>query len=264
MSSSWPNGRRSRQEIRSVPGGRLQAHGRPGVRCNLCGSSKFADIGPRVNARCVACGSYERTRVIKLMLDHHGLLKPGARVLHFAPESGLANCISRVVGDGYDARDIDTERYRHIGVTRFDLVEEAHTLPDSHYDLVIHSHVLEHLHCDVTTVLFHLHRALAPSGTHIMSVPILSGAYEESLAPLSDEERQRRFGQFDHVRRWGADDIHRTLGMLFRLPETYDLEASFSPGDLSAANVPEVARRGFTGHSVFLLRKNDIRLVSSA
>jgi phosphoglycolate phosphatase len=119
---------------------------------------------------------------------------------------------------------------------------------------------MEHLPCNVTAILWHLHEALSPTGYHIFSVPILPGFYEETLFPVSEEEKTKRFGQFDHVRRFGSEDLDRSLGMLFSLPKTYDLTQKFSASELDTANIPEPARKGWTGHSVFILRKSDLLL----
>jgi phosphoglycolate phosphatase len=183
------------------------------------------------------------------------------RVLHFAPEEGLAKYLRDVVGaENYHARDIDVRRYQTIGVKQFDLIREAAALPDAHYDLIIHNHVMEHLPCNVTAILYHLHRALKPGGRHVFSVPILPGRYDETFSDIPEPERVKRFGQFDHVRRFGRDDIHQSLGMLFRIPQDYDISRTFSVADLEAANIPAEAWNGFTSHTVFCLKKDDLLL----
>ncbi|UXU07195.1 class I SAM-dependent methyltransferase [Agrobacterium tumefaciens] len=233
------------------------------MQCNICGSGSFIAMNKRPNVRCSGCGSVERTRVIKMMLDQLGLPKPGMRVLHLAPEEGLANYLRGIVGaDNYDARDIDLERYKKIKVTYFDLVKDVDKLPSKAFDLIIHSHVMEHLPCNVTAVLFHLHRALTDNGAHVCSIPICDGYYEESTFPLPDAERERRFGQFDHVRRFGTEDLHLTLGMLFKIPKTYDLTTTFSEADLNSANIPATTWRGYSPHSVLALKKGDLLLNS--
>jgi len=231
------------------------------IACNVCGGATFLDMNKREKVRCSKCGSLERTRVIKLTLDDLGFPEPGMRVLHLAPEGGLANHLKSRVGEAnYDARDIDVERYAHVKVSYFDLVKDADKLPSEQFDLIIHSHVIEHLPCNVTAILYHLHRSLTKRGVHVFSFPIYGAYYEESLFPLSEEERHRRFGQFDHVRKFGVEDIGLTLGMIFRLPEQYDLTGRFTKNALRSANVPEEAWRGFTGHSVFAMRKDDLLL----
>lgn len=231
------------------------------MQCNVCGGSKFVDMNGRPNVRCTQCGSLERARVLKLIIDELGILKPGSRVLHLAPEGGLAAYIKECVGEeNYDARDIDIERYKHVKVKYFDLVEECHTLPTDNFDVIIHNHVMEHLPCNVWAVLYHLHRSLRETGRHIFSIPILRGFYEESLFPIGEEERQRRFAQFDHVRRFGIEDLQRSLGMLFNIPESYDITQMFSKEMLDMYNIPETARSGWSGDSIFALKKEDLLL----
>jgi phosphoglycolate phosphatase len=219
------------------------------------------DMNARPAVRCAKCGSLERARVLKLLMDEIDVLKPGTKVLHLAPEGGLASLIKERVGEEfYDARDIDIERYRHVKVTHFDLEKECETLPSNTFDVIIHNHVMEHLSCNVWAVLYHLHRSLKPTGHHIFSIPILKGYYEESLFPIGEEERQRRFGQFDHVRRFGMLDIQKSLGMLFRIPPAYDIVNKFSKQVLDKYNIPDYARTGWSGHSIFVLRKDDLLL----
>ena len=86
------------------------------MQCNVCLSTEFAEMNGRANVRCKACNSLERTRVLKLLLDEHGLVQPGMRVLHFALEGCLALYLRGVVGSNYDPVDIDPERYSHVGV----------------------------------------------------------------------------------------------------------------------------------------------------
>src|SRR3546814_85713 len=82
------------------------------MQCNICGNDKFMDMNARPAVRCAKCGSLERARVLKLLMDEIDVLKPGTKVLHLAPEGGLASLIKERVGEEfYDARDIDIERY---------------------------------------------------------------------------------------------------------------------------------------------------------
>ncbi|WP_052584727.1 methyltransferase domain-containing protein [Limnospira indica] len=217
-------------------------------------------MNTRKYVRCTQCGSLERTRAMYLFIEKYNLVKPGYRILHFAPEWGLAQKLRNLVGDGYEPCDLDTDRYKHIGVRKVNLVEDAAKFPPNSYDLIIHNHVIEHLPCNYTAILFFLHRSLKNTGVHLFSIPILSGYDEESLFPLTEEERHRRFGQFDHVRRFGRESLNNTLGLVFRMPDYYDLEQKFGASICELHNIPVDARKGFTGHTIFMFRKNDIRL----
>jgi predicted SAM-dependent methyltransferase len=229
--------------------------------CNLCGGKAFESWKSRPNSLCSTCHSQERTRVLKLYLDRLDL-GPESKILHIAPERSLSAFLAKKVGSGggYDAVDLTPERYEFANARKLDLVADAEALPSAHYDLILHVHVMEHLPCDVTAVLFHLHRALKPTGLHLCSIPILKGRYASDFARMSSERAVREFGHKEHVRRFGAADIHKTLGMVFNLPKEYNLETQFEVPVLKRFNVPKYARRGWSAHTVLAFRKDDLKL----
>lgn len=229
-------------------------------KCNLCGGTDWKDINQRIGVYCSTCGSMERTRAMKLVLDSLEIPKPGNRVLHFAPEKGLFSTLSSSCGEGYECVDIDPSLYPYARPRRFDLVTDAPRLPSETYDLIVHNHVLEHIPCNLAYVFFHLHRALTPTGKHVFSVPILPGCYEEDLGSLSAQEAVRRFGQDDHVRRFGRDDISFYLGQLVNLNFDYSLYNFCSASDLEACNIPRSLREGLHSSTIFVASKYDYKL----
>jgi len=228
--------------------------------CNICGRSSWGDMGKRKNVRCTACGSLERTRVIKLFLARDWTAGPGRRVFHLAPERGLYGYLASLDLKEYRAVDFCPENFRFAEIERFDLCSDGPQLPSNRYDLILHAHVMEHIPCNVTAALAHLHRSLTPDGLHLLCIPFMHGESEEDLSALSPEEAQRRFGQSDHVRKFGKEDLARNLGMAFRLPEPYSLLNYFSADVLRTSNVPEREWHGLNGTSVFPLRKSDYLL----
>lgn len=213
--------------------------------------------------RCNSCGSLERTRVIKLFLDKYDLPQSDMKILHFAPERGLYALFSKVKDVSYEPVDFMPENFKLRGIKKFDLCTDAAKLPSNEYDLILHSHVMEHILCNITAVLFHLHRALKPSGKHFMCLPFLGETYAEDLGPLTPKEAEKYFGQNDHVRKFGTQDIQRTIGMVFKIPETYSLNDYLSSEDMDKFNIPERQRDGFTLSSVFVMDKDDILLKSA-
>lgn len=229
------------------------------MQCNLCGSTEFRDVNGRAKALCGSCGSYERTRLVKLYVDQLDL-PPTARVLHLAPEWGLYRALRARFAD-YVAADYDLHRYRHIeDIRRIDLTDFESYASLGRFDLVIHNHVIEHLPCNYTAVLIRLHKLLTPRGHHLFSVPIYGSSFEETLATISSDEAARRFGQFDHVRRFSAVDLQATLGAIFEFPREYRALDRFDADALRDANVPELAWTGYSGHSVFDLQPAALRL----
>jgi phosphoglycolate phosphatase len=228
-----------------------------GAVCPICGSNAFEEHRNVPNIRCRSCGSHERTRAAKLFLDHYVKLQPGQYVLHLAPEAPLGRHIAALVGDSYEAADILPERYaRGLGhpVSKLDLCADARKLPSEYYDLVLHNHVIEHVPCNYTLVLQHLHRAVKPGGVHLFSIPISSGYFAEDLNPsLTKADRTARFTQDDHMRRFGRGDFEATVGAIFGLTAAYTLVDFFSKHDLRKANIRQ-SQWTCSGSSVFYLR----------
>lgn len=229
--------------------------------CNICGHTEMI-VRPSREIVCVGCGSHGRMRLMWLMLMRHDLLRPGLRCLHIAPEAALAPRLHAILGDGYEPVDIAPEYYPFApGIRRFDLVADAPALSSGTYDLILHSHVMEHVRGNVTAVLFHLHRALAPDGRQVCCIPVIRDRhYAEDLGPLAPDEAVGRFGQDDHVRIFGAHDLQATLGMLFTLPARYDLLRDYEADLLAHHGIPEIAWSGWSASSVLMLGKQDLLL----
>jgi phosphoglycolate phosphatase len=232
--------------------------------CNLCGSTEFVDMKSRRGAQCAKCKSLERTRVLHLFLSRFDIVRPGMRVMHLAPELGLYSYLSNIPDVQYEAYDLSPQNFGALNVRRLDLVTGLAGLPSRSYDVIIHSHVMEHIPCNVTAVLFHLNRLLKDDGEQLCVIPFVRGNYGEFLGPMEEAERVRLYGQRDHVRRFGVEDMQTTVGMIFRLPAGYDLEEMFGAELLDSHNIPRAARRGFTGHTVLRLKRSDMILRDDA
>ena len=249
----------------SVPdlaGGGPQSLTMPNVtlECNICGCSEFIDVRSRKNAMCKQCKSYERTRVAFLFLEKNGQLHPDSRVLHLAPEKGLYDYFRSLCGRNYRAVDLHPQVYPGMEVESFDLCSGIFDLDYNAYDLVIHNHVMEHIPCNVWAVLLRLTLALKDNGIHMFSIPILKGGYHEDLSRRSHEERVKSFGQFDHVRRFGIENLDVSIGMLSKIPSSYDLLQTFTAEELTLAAIPRESWRGFSSDSIFSFGKADLRV----
>jgi phosphoglycolate phosphatase len=225
--------------------------------------------------------------VIGLLLDRLELLRPGAEVLHIAPQRGLARWIVQQPGvtcrfidlepaglDGIDIApgdvdrgDVDLEPAGAVEphdppiVERLDLCRDLPSIQDHCFDVIIHSHVLEHLTCNYTAVLAQLRRTMRASATMVCCVPVLPGSFAEDLdASIGPDERTRRFGQHDHVRRFGADDLPSTLGMVVPLAPDYDVRRWLVADDLRRHNIPDHCWTGYTPHSVIVVRADEFLL----
>jgi phosphoglycolate phosphatase len=234
------------------------AAGAGNIRCNICGCQRFAP-DKRGWPICEQCRSKPRHRAMMLAIDTVVRLAPGQRVLHLAPEIGIARRIEAIVGDGYDPRDFDAERAaaqigRHVG--RLDLCTEAASLEADSYDLILHNHVIEHIPCNYTMALLRLQAALKPGGFHLFTAPMTGGYFREDNDPrLTPEERAERFLQGDHMRRFGTRDFAQSLGAVFGISNDYAMLDVMSEADMARANIPARFHRGVSGATVFIVRK---------
>ncbi len=180
--------------------------------CGYRGRFQSAGRPRRIDARCPKCGSAERYRLFALWLDRHGGALRSARVLHFAPEKGLAKLLKARVGS-YQSADITpgkAEIVRNI---------EAIQEPDRSFDCVVCSHVLEHV--DDKKALQEVYRVLKPGGVALIMLPVVEGwsTTYENKAVITPEDRMRHYGQSDHVRYYGADVRDRIRAAGFKLDE---------------------------------------------
>ena len=251
---------RSRDQYGKIKGSRKnQDHiATKNMLCNICGGTSFVDMKSRKNVKCSACESLERTRIMALFIDYYDLAHKDTRILHIAPERGLAESLYKIAGKNCVFVDLAPENFsfsKRLKVEKLDLCKDLEFINDNSYDLIIHSHVIEHILCNYTYVLHHLHRIMSEEGTMLCSIPIMSGYFDYSTVPgLSSAERLERFGQKDHTTRFGRKDLHMHLGKVIRINDTYDLTDYFSEDDLMTYNIP---RRTWKGYSVYVLRKSD-------
>lgn len=229
------------------------------MKCNICGSRDFVDMGNRLRVRCQSCGSLERTRLLYLFFESLGL-SGNLRILHIAPEKGLYHKIKSLPGIEYVAADIEPARFTFADDCQYIDLTKMEEWPSDHFDLILHSHVIEHIPCSLAYPMFHLHRILKKDGVHLCIIPFMGGKYDETFAEIGDQERTRRFGQHDHVRRLGRDDLSSHLGAIVNLPDSFDATSNFTPEQLLEANIPENHWRGFHIGTVLMLKKSDYRL----
>jgi SAM-dependent methyltransferase len=176
--------------------------------CNICGYEGYfgpAGRGRRVDAKCQQCKSAEPYRLFKLWLDRNEARIRGADMLHFAPQRAMTRLVKPLA---------KTYRTADIAAGRADMVLNIENidLPDASLDCVVCSHVLEHV--DDARALGEMRRVLRPGGCIVIMIPIIEGwdqTYENPLL-TSRDERTLHFGQYDHVRRYGADARDRIRG----------------------------------------------------
>jgi SAM-dependent methyltransferase len=187
----------------------------PAAECSTCGFvGKFRGFGDpvRTAAQCPQCWGLERHRLFALAVNRGHIDFRGKDVLSFAAEQAI-----RILGTA--ARTYKTSNFPEANGADYALNLEAIDLPEASYDLVICSHILEHV--DDRKSLAEIFRILRPGGQLIFMIPVIEGWAETYENPSIQTERQRHihFGQFDHVRYYGADVRQRAVEAGFELSE---------------------------------------------
>lgn len=173
------------------------------TECNIClTKANLTKFKNRNKARCPACGSLERHRLIYSYYEKTILLekKTNKIFLHFAPESSLADRLCSHFGNGYISADLYNKKAeREIDITKI-------KLEDNSVDYIHCCHVLEHIEND-KAAMSEIYRILKTNGTAFIMVPEfkeLEVTYEDSSV-TDPNEREKHFGQSDHVRKYGRD-----------------------------------------------------------
>jgi SAM-dependent methyltransferase len=164
--------------------------------------------GGRRPSLCHNCKSSDRERLIYLYLTKKMCLPTGAekmKVLHIAPEQRITQKLLQMNFKKYICGDLFAEGYDYpIHVQNMNLLNLP--LKEDTFDLIICNHVLEHIEDD-RSAMRELYRVLKKGGKAILQVPI-SNILQITLEDFSiqkPQDRERVFGQFDHVRIYGQD-----------------------------------------------------------
>ena len=177
------------------------------VTCPVCEKSyreflPYGRINPRPNALCPNCLSLERHRLIWLYLkEKTGFFNRKLSILHIAPEACYIKRFEKIHGDQYITADIESP----LAKVKMDIHQIP--FPENTFDAVLCNHVLEHVQDDIKA-MSEINRVLKPGGFAIMQVPFFNPVQEHTFEDNSitdPREREKIFGQDDHVRKYGTD-----------------------------------------------------------
>ena len=176
------------------------------VECPVCESQfrKFLPYGrkSRSNALCPKCLALERHRLIWLYLKRKtDFFTKEARMLHVAPELCFMSRFDALENLEYITGDIESP----LAKVKMDI----HEIPfeDNYFDIIFCNHVLEHVDDD-KKALSEMRRVLKPGGWAILQVPFfypLPKITYEDKNIINPQDREKAFGQDDHVRMYGED-----------------------------------------------------------
>lgn len=168
--------------------------------CTVCESPlrRFLVLNRPYFHWCPVCRSLQRHRLVWLFFKQMRLGQSPQRMLHIAPEAALAQHFAAIP----DLTYISADRYNPQAMLPIDICNIQ--FAEQSFDLIYCSHVLEHVPDD-RQALREFHRILKPGGYAVILVPITTDHTFEDPSVTDPVERERRFGQHDHVRCYGPD-----------------------------------------------------------
>ncbi|CAN5286330.1 hypothetical protein BH09BAC4_BH09BAC4_13680 [soil metagenome] len=184
------------------------------VECNICHykANKLSDDPWHLNCICPKCYSTVRHRLLLAslsFLDEFDLKKiiKDKKVLHFAPEKFLEKIIRKNAGS-YQTADFFTDGYSYKNIDYNIDISDMKAIDDESFDCVIACDVLEHVP-NHRAGIDEVFRVLKPGGYCIFTVPQKDHLKHtiEDLSITSPKERERVFGQYDHLRIYGDDFV---------------------------------------------------------
>lgn len=208
------------------------------VECPVCESRfrKFLPYGrvSRSNALCPKCLSLERHRLIWLYLKRGtAFFTKEAKMLHVAPEICFMDRFEALPNLDYITADIESP----LAKVKMDI----HEIPfeADEFDIIFCNHVLEHVDDDMKA-LSEMRRVLKPGGWAILQVPFfhpLPKTTYEDPSIVGPKEREKAFGQDDHVRMYGEDYGQRLASAGFEVVEERLIE-DMSPEEVKRFALP--------------------------
>lgn len=179
----------------------------------------------RFDAECPNCGSWERHRLMRLVLDELDAEKWEGPLLHFAPEPHLGQALQRLRGVDYQTADLYDPAANH----QVDIQD----LPfaDASWSYLVCSHVLEHVPDD-EKALAELRRVLKPGGILLLCVPCVP-FYVATRLTIDHQPGDALRSLHGHFRTYGLDFVAR-------------VSPHFEVADRSAEKMPvaQVLRHG--------------------
>jgi SAM-dependent methyltransferase len=176
------------------------------VECPVCSHKyrKFLPYGyvtPRENALCPNCLALERHRLMYLFLkEKTNFFTEKIKLLHVAPEYCFIDRFEKLSNIDYVTADLESP----LAKVKMDV--QNIPFPDNYFDVLFCNHIMEHVD-DYVVALSELYRVLKPGGWGIIQSPINEKrltTYEDKSI-VSPAEREKHFGQKDHLREFGVD-----------------------------------------------------------
>lgn len=165
----------------------------------------YGRLKSRENALAPDSMSLERHRLMWLyMKEKTNFFSEKLKFLHIAPEYCFIKLFKGMKNLDYTTGDLISPWA--------DVKMDVHDIPfeENTFDVVICNHVLEHVQDD-NRVMREFYRVMKKGGWGIFQVPLDNNnpRTEEDPSVTDPKERERLYGQDDHVRQYGQDYADR-------------------------------------------------------
>ena len=181
----------------------------------------------RENVLSPSTFSLERHRLLWLYLKNEtDFFNKDLKVLHFAPEAAFLEKFKKLKNISYDTIDLNSP----LANIKADICDLP--LDDESFDFILCNHVLEHV-IDDKKAMQELYRVLKKDGIGIFQVPINISNKKtyEDFTITDPKERNKAFGQYDHVRTYGMDFFDRLEEAGFMV-EKCEYTSEFTPKEI--------------------------------
>ena len=185
--------------------------------CPICdaGFSRFFAYGSRRRdaALCPGCLSLERHRLLWFYLKNEtNFFRDKLKFLHLAPEQCFYRKFKKMSNLDYITGDLNSP----LAEIKLDI----HKMPfaDNEFDVIFANHVLEHVEDDIQAMK-EIYRIIKPGGWTVLQVPIdekRDRTYEDKTI-FDPADREKLFGQYDHLRLYGRDYADRLASVGFTI-----------------------------------------------
>jgi len=172
--------------------------------------------------------SLERHRLLWLYLKNDTVFfSKNLKVLHFAPEQAFYKRFRKLKNLKYVTTDLNSP----LADVKADICNLPFT--DNEFDVILCNHVLEHIPND-TKAMEELYRVLKPGGYGVFQIPqdLTREKTFEDDSITDRKERDRIFGQYDHVRIYGRDYFDKLREIGFQVDEV-DYTAKLSKEEIT-------------------------------
>jgi SAM-dependent methyltransferase len=196
-------------------------------QCNICKKQLRTFIHSDAQELCPRCGSIRRSRRLWQLLDNE-FLKENQAILDFSPSRSIYRTLKQKPVH-YVSSDLSED---FIADYAYDIC--AIPCADAAFDLIICYHILEHIDDD-HQAMQELYRVLKPGGVCLIQTPFKEGEIYEDSSITLPADREKHFGQWDHVRIYSVDGLKSRLELsgfsveVRQFDEVADKRYGFSP-----------------------------------